>query len=613
MNETIVSSSPSMLPDGQNQSNKKRSISSSLLDFFNRITYNNNNNTHNNENSTGDSFQDEPIQIKKRKKLASFESSPLNNNNNSDSHLPQAKETNPKMEQPLILYETEDTDPHGSTDIVRPPILPILPIQRLRLLRRKQLLKLRNDARLIQGLDTESFDLKQHQSMSCPEPLQSDQSIVIHRSSTPSPVKNSLHVDELVLDSNTNNIVTNKKHNKFAANNNSSKSIIQLKSRCDPARLNHNNFKGTKWSGDFAYDLSEYDTKPKPPETTSPAKNTSSLVKQTDASNNTGDSGNTQSLKIPLSELTDFTENSIKNKKLTKNKLDLLINGPKTQQICKDNELSTKDNTSAKDVKGDNAQEPTSSTAETKNIENEKPSIVLPTVGFDFLKNNDKPPKEITFSFNNKDKNEEKDKNETVPRKPLFSFSNSITSTKNKDNEKNLHTANDSSKLSFSFNTKSNLTNDNKEESSQQELSTPVVSIDITKDINKPTFTFTTNKNTVTESKPLSFSFGSQTNNKTDEKANTTAPKFSFGSINSKNNESTSTDTSKKPTFSFVNKSETTTTNSKDNNREEEDEDERPRKKPTFSFTTSSTSGNKDSSLIKLIPKVQLNHYSVLV
>ncbi|KAK5780974.1 hypothetical protein RI543_001361 [Arxiozyma heterogenica] len=666
VNESMVSSSPITASYGQDKSNKKRSISSSLLNFFSRIT-------HNNENEINDSYPDEAVQIRKKKRLGYTKSSPSHNSssdngnddNNSDYHFTYNKGTNSYMEQPLILYETDD---HGSDnqDIsinsIRPPILPILPIQRLKLLRRKQILRLKRDTELIQNIDSngvdtrdtrdtsvklfkpnnnKAIDLKQHQTLSYPEPLDFNQSVTINKLDTPSPVKNSSHIDELILDSTTNNIVINNKKRNATMyrnnnnNNNDNNKLIQLQSKRIPTKMNKNKFKGTRWSGYFKYDLSEYDTKPKISEPNGIIDTISNSTRQTDDSKDTTkNSGNNSSssdsdsiannnnnminfesgktFKIPISELAEFSETSITNKKLSKNKLNILIHGSKLQQYAKHNEILPKNDTVTEDETKNSKKKENSfvSIGKMKNENNDKDkdkdtkksNIVLPTAGFDFLKNDVAQPKNITFSFNNQNKvDENKDKKDIITEKSLFSFSNSIKTGKDEDIEKKQEdkTAGNGSKLSFSFNTKNNFTSGQKDEQLVQKHPSSAVSIDLTKDLKKPTFTFTSNRNTDTENKTLSFSFGSQSNDNVNNKPNITTPKFSFGSTNLKSNNSTSIDTTKTPSFVFGTKSETAKNSSKDSrdndNKEGSDEDDRrPRKRPTFSFTTPSTTDNKN-------------------
>lgn len=659
MNESMVSSSPITVPYGQDKSNnKKRSISSSILNFFNGIKHGNGND----ENEIDSSYPGESIQKRKKKKLGYSNSSPSynnstdssnsnsNNNNNSDYPITHDKGTNSNMGQPLILYETDDNGPSNqstSANSIRPPVLPLLPIQRLKLLRRKQMLRLKMDTKLIQNIDsddlntrnnsiklfksknTKASDLKQYQTLSYSEPLDSNPSIAIHKLDTPSPVKNPSHIDELILDSTTNNIViNNKQHNKVISRNNNGP--IQLQSKRLPTKMNKNKFKGTRWSGNFEYDLSEYDTKPKSAKTSGIINNISNPIKRIDnnkdisssSSNITNDSMTNfesgKTLKIPISKLAEFSEISITNKKLSKSKLDLLIHGSKLQPNSKHNEILPKDNTITKDANKNSMKEKDIlfvpiETKKNENNENangndngnKKSSIVLPTAGFDFLEDDATLSKNVTFSFHNQSKvNDNGDKKDTITEKPLFSFSNSIKTTKDNDVEKKQEdkTTDNGSKLSFSFNTKSNLNNDQMEESVSQKPSSPAVSIDLTKDIKKPTVTFTSNKNPDTESKPLSFSFGSQSNDKSNNKLDTTTPKFSFGSTILKSSNSTSTDTTKTHFFSFGTKLKTTKTNSGDSrdnkNTEDSDEDDkRPRKKPTFSFTAPSITDNKNSDI----------------
>lgn len=670
MNESTLSSSSKILY-GQDKSNNKRSISSSILNLFNRIKFNNGNN----ESEIDGSYPNESVQqIRKKKRLGYTKTSPSynnssinnsNNNNNSDYHITHSKGTNSNMEEPLILYETDDNgqnDQNTSASSIRPPILPILPIQRLKLLRQKQMLRLKQDTKLIQNIDSDDLktdtnniklfksnniktsDCKQYQTLPYPEPFDFNQSGIIQKPDTPSPVKNPSHIDELMLDSATNNIIVDKQHNKNISNNH--KGLIQLQSKRLPKKVNKTRFKGTRWSGNFEYDLSEYDTKPKISTTSNVINSISDSIKQSNTNKNASSrnsSSNSSSnnnknnnieintngnmtgfeyektLKIPISKFTEFSGTSITNKKLSKNKLDLLIHGSKLQQKSKHNEILAKDDTVAKDVNENSEKKGISliPVGKTKNENNnngddgagdddnnpvnKKSNIVLPTAGFDFLKDDDTLSKNITFSFNNQNKVEDNtDKKDYVAKNSLFSFSNTVMTGNDIDvgKKKEDKNTNNKSKLSFSFNAKSESNSNQKEESAQQKSSSPAISIDMTKDIKKPTFTFTANKNTDIESKPLSFSLGSQSIDKTNDKDNTTAPKFSFGSTISTFGNSASTDTAKTFSFAFGTKSKigkNDSNDSRDNNEDNDEDDNRPRKKPAFSFTAPSTSGNKNS------------------
>lgn len=591
VNEPVVSSSP------MSQQNKKRSISTSLVDFFNKIKNSNNNtyslqkhNNYSNKNNNGDDNVNQDLPSRKKKKLGYPEASSLRNNSNNNGVYQNEYNNNNNIQEPLILYANEDED--GSMEVVRPPILPILPVQRLKLLKQKQMLRLQNDSRLInQNLNNSNNNIN-NINMSKPLLLQNiemssesaspnheyDQSVIIHKSGTPSPVKNPSGINELILDSN-NNIINKKPDLPLRKNNNrNNDKTIQLRSLRTTKKPNKIIHKGTKWSGNFEYDLSEYDTKPK-----------QSITQNTNVVNNNNMVGianivNTDvSPKIPISKSNKLVESN-QNKKLSKTKMDLLINGFDSDKSSTSTKILP--TTVVPAIKDDKILKLDSKTNESSKSD-KKPNVILPTMGFDFIKDNETPSKQVSFTFGNKDKSTITESKEKAS-KPL-SFS--IDSKKPKE-------SGSAPKLSFSFGTGSkSKTEEEEEEPTRKKLVAPAVTIDMTKDVNKPTFSFGSIKpaedTTITaDKKAPAFSFGVKP--PTTEKVPSDKPPFSFGGIGSKPNDKTTDETVKKPTFSFGASTTTSTAEKNDAN----DEEEPRRKKPAFSFgkTSSATTTTEPST-----------------
>lgn len=589
--EPVVSSSPMSM---QNGSNKKRSISTSLVDFFNKIknsnnnTYsiqnNNNDNNYNNHKKKNDADDTQNLPSRKKKKLGYPEASSIynmrnsSNNHNNNNDIYQNDINNNSIQEPLILYANEDED--GSMEVVRPPILPILPVQRLKLLKQKQMLRLQNDSRLInQNFNNISNnnnsnhinDINKNkplllQNINTSHELSSptqeyDQSVIIHKSGTPSPVKNPSGINELILDSN-NNIINKKPelhlHNNSNSNNNKS---IQLRTLQKTVKPNKSNLKGTKWSGNFEYDLSEYDTKP--------ITQNNSIVNNKNTMGISNIVNTDVSPKIPITKSNKLVESNHTNK-LSKTKLDLLINGfdsdklntstkmhptaiapvVKEDKILK---LDTKINDSSKSGKKSNS--------------------ILPNMGFDFIKDNETPSKQVSFSFDKKDKSTTTTEKEKESKPLLFSLDS------NKTKESDI-----APKLSFSFGPGLKSKND-EEEPNRKKRAAPAVTIDMTENINKPTFSFgaikpAENTDKSAEKKAPSFSFGIKP--PATEKASSDKPSFSFGGIGSKPKNTKIDEAVSKPTFSF---GASTNTNA-DEKKDDQDEEEPRRKKPAFSFGT---------------------------
>ncbi|AQZ13869.1 NUP1 (YOR098C) [Zygosaccharomyces parabailii] len=196
-----------------------------------------------------------------------------------------------EAEESVIVYQGDG--------VVRPPVLPILPVQRLRLLRQKQELRRRHILEVV------------HNS-----PLQLNLSNYSYKSSsTPSPMR-AAHV---------------------ALNR------LPLKKK----KLSGGIGKGTKWSGDLEYDLAEYDTTEK----------NANLGHDSILHEDTGSK--------------DATSLDVNADKLSTEQRNVLLKGPRSAaQRALPSVKSPQEKSTAKGEK-----------------------VVLPSVGFDFIKGSDTPSK----------------------------------------------------------------------------------------------------------------------------------------------------------------------------------------------------------------------------
>lgn len=216
----------------------------------------------------------------------------------------------------LILYET---DSH-----LRPPVLPILPIQRLRLLRQKQELRRRRTLNVLRSVgapELSLLDAGYQQS-----------------SSTPSPVK-AIAAKEAV------------------------KALPILKSR----KVVNNQRQGTKWSGEFDYDLSEYDNHKKEGKSVAIVSEKNSIDSPTIAVS--------KPPAAPGAFFKDINANS-----LSAAQRDVLLKG---QPTAIDKQPVEKKVVTVPGIShiGD------------KSLRQDEEKTVLPSVGFDFIKPDDTPSK----------------------------------------------------------------------------------------------------------------------------------------------------------------------------------------------------------------------------
>ena len=291
-------------------------------------------------------------------------------------------------------------------------------------------------------------------------------------------------------------------------------------------KLNSTKNKGSNWSAIFDYDISNEKHKEKP-----------SIVI------------NEQQPPEKITPLSINIEKKIVDTAkvpLTSTQIDLLQNG-------------VKQNISKKLTDGIALKKPTIKLTSGTNIaiaadklsqKDKNSTVLLPTVGFDFIKNNDTPSKKSpvgktqekpTLSFSSKPTSEKplpklsfglgkptKDVKEPIAKKPLsFGFNASIPErTTNKEDEDN-----------------------DEEEPRRKKRAQPDISIDLTKGTNKPVFNFGQNVTTNGKVTPTTttFSFGTEKksdNDKKNESPEANKPSFTFGAAKPPS-------AATKPAFSF--------------------------------------------------------------
>ncbi|CAI6730804.1 CLL_HP2_G0043790.mRNA.1.CDS.1 [Saccharomyces cerevisiae] len=320
--------------------NKKRPSSKKV--FSSNLSY---------ANHLEESDVEDALHVNKRKRVSgtSQHSDSLTQNNNN---------------APIIIYGTENTE--------RPPLLPILPIQRLRLLREKQRVRNMRELGLIQSTEFPSIT----SSVILGSQSKSDEGgSYLCTSSTPSPIKNGSCTRQLA--------------GKSGEDTNVGLPILKsLKNRSNRKRF-HSQSKGTVWSANFEYDLSEYDAIQKK-DNKDKEGNAGGDQKTCENRNNIKSSisnGNLATGPNLTSEIEDLRAD-INSNRLSNPQKNLLLKGPAS--------------TVAKTAPIQESFVPNSERSGTptlkKNIEpkKDKESIVLPTVGFDFIKDNETPSKKTS-------------------------------------------------------------------------------------------------------------------------------------------------------------------------------------------------------------------------
>ncbi|SMN18948.1 similar to Saccharomyces cerevisiae YOR098C NUP1 Nuclear pore complex (NPC) subunit [Maudiozyma saulgeensis] len=492
----------------------------------------------------------------------------------------------------ILLYESEDNS--------RPPVLPLLPIQRLRLLRQKQAMRLQSENKQLESMKNIKSRLitnggRQDQyvddSISMTNNNDDDtnninnNTVIYHKSFTPSPIKN-------IPSKNGKNITGIVSPGELPP--------IALKTlqNKNKYKKRQNKNKGSVWAAAFEYDVSE-----KPEVTNEIIHNTVTITDIDDKNNNTS----SLTTKLKPDSLFNYNNKPADNKKisLTSTQRNLLQNGTelsknKTATITSSSKSLLNGSVSLKKL----PMKITSNDAMNSNIEKKNSTVLLPTVGFDFIKDNDTPSKKSPVAKPlgiNIDNNLEDQK-----IKPSFSFNTksnaSITKPSSNDTPlpklsfnlpKSTTSTQPSVKAPFSFGLNKPLSSSNEnvdeEEPRRKKRAQPDISIDLTKGTDKPIFSFgnsigndittkeTTPVDKITPTQP-SFSFGASKvaggNNTKVESSSATEPSFSFGT-------KPAVETNVKPSFSFGAKpSQDSTT------------------KPSFSFGTSVTKPNEQAPSI---------------
>ncbi|CAI4064803.1 hypothetical protein SUVZ_08G1350 [Saccharomyces uvarum] len=299
-------------------------------------------------NHLDDSDPESTLHVKKRKRMAG-----------TSQHNDRIVQDNSSV--PIIIYGAEGTE--------RPPVLPILPIQRLRLLREKQKLRNMRDHRLLQASRVPSVSSSMFLD---PQEKADDKESYIRTSTTPSPIKKAAYTGE-------------------GGDNTGIKLPVlrSLKNKANREKFQSHS-KGIVWSADFEYDLSEYDTMQKQ-QNNKNIITTSTGENKTETSNNDNKNndvnGNLAENSISASNFEDL-RSDINSSRLSNSQKDLLLNGStsivtKHATVPKDSAVTIKplDTPTLKKI------------AESKK---DKESIVLPTIGFDFIKDNETPSKKTS-------------------------------------------------------------------------------------------------------------------------------------------------------------------------------------------------------------------------
>lgn len=400
----------------------------------------------------------------------------------------------PDFKDSMIVYETE------ADGRVRPPILPILPVQRLRLLRQKQEWRRRVSSSMLLAL-------------SGPPGTGSDISVLNpsfsrESSSTPSPVK------KAVIKDLAGNLKTLKR------------------TKADNGRS-----RGTKWTAEFEYDLSEYDNHKKEAGTTSGDPSDYHM-------------GSPTLSVVKRSSMHSEYPQDIGTNTLSKAQREVLLKGQPAGHVGTKNPAVVSDSRKLT-LKPDGKEK------------RETDKNILPSVGFDFIKANDTPSKissakssglqTPTDSKTNAFKFSSQTKQSNNPE---FSFAASKTDNKSQQRETE-HGDEDEPRRKKTAFRNSDGTRQSALAKSEEALgdasgkSQFAFGSTTTPDGKKasiPSFTFGRKPETTSEPKPV-VSFGKEVTG--DQKAKTTgAPSFSFPAKHAKEN----------PSFSFGGKPNDTTT-----------------------------------------------------
>ncbi|KAG0671238.1 hypothetical protein C6P45_001002 [Maudiozyma exigua] len=477
------------------QSHKKRSISSTIMNYFKKSPL---------QNSS----------ITKQNIIPESISALSPSSSASASAFVKQSQINSK--DSILLYESEDNS--------RPPVLPLLPLQRLKLLRQRQklrLLKDSNDLHILSNNNSLQGEVT--------DPYVSD-TVIYNKSMTPSPIKNNSHTLSIKL------------------------KTVRDRNQYKKRQTADNSKKGSTWSAVFDYDVSMETHKEEPlasvPEpTTTTEKSISPAINI--------DRRKIDTNKIPLTSI----------------QRDLLQNGITKQQEA-----------TLKSTEGISLKKPAINLSPSKVDSNDKDgekdkgtssTVLMPTVGFDFIKNSDTPSKKSpvaksqekpAFSFGSKTTSEKSlpklsfglgkpatEVTEAAAKKQLPKLSFGLGKPSTEVTEPTTKKP-----LSFGFTAPIPQSNINKKEKEQEQEGEeeprrkkrvqPDISIDLTKGTNKPVFSFGQNVTATEKITPTTstFSFGTD-KDKNDEKSAVTKPSFTFGTTTAAKD----TDVAKKPSFSF--------------------------------------------------------------
>ena len=162
----------------------------------------------------------------------------------------------------IILYESDsNADCNGNNTVTRPPVLPLLPIQRLRLLRQKQ--RLREQVDLIRWSRLQSSSSSNgsngnstSSSSSLGKDIQGESSQATDAVVDQQVQDSSFNIDDSVLGDGIRSV------HRVRVNTKPMDSSIRLKSpRLLEKRRRQRPATGFRWSGSFEYDMSEYETR----------------------------------------------------------------------------------------------------------------------------------------------------------------------------------------------------------------------------------------------------------------------------------------------------------------------------------------------------------------
>ncbi|CAI2023241.1 hypothetical protein SEUBUCD646_0H01470 [Saccharomyces eubayanus] len=322
-------------------SNKKRLSNKKL--FTSDIPY---------ANHLDDSDSETTLHVRKRKRMAG-----------TSQHNERVINDNSNV--PIIIYGAEGTE--------RPPVLPILPIQRLRLLREKQKLRNMRDLRLLQAFRSPSVSSSMFVD---PQNEAGDKESYIRTSTTPSPIKKTVFTEQIPGEGVDNTGI------KLPL-------LKSLKNKASREKFQSQS-KGTVWSANFEYDLSEYDTMQKQQNSKNVITTTADENKIDTSNNDNKNNDVNGDLAGGPTSASNFEDlrSDINSSRLSNSQKNLLLNGStstvtKHAAVPKDFAVTIKplDTPTLKKI------------AETKK---DKESIVLPTIGFDFIKDNETPSKKTS-------------------------------------------------------------------------------------------------------------------------------------------------------------------------------------------------------------------------